>query len=494
MKIKSLVKLFSVLVIVSISVSINPTPALADVAPPQKPPGSNPQPGEETTQVRMVAETVLLEVGATAPEGSLGQAKVTASFRMLNLGSEAESMGVLFPISANDGFFNYPELKNFQVWVDDRFTSYQRVELKDEFDDPIPWAEFQVTFPPGEEVTIDVAYTLDASGEYPYVTYAYLLTTGAGWQGSIGSADLTVRLPYDVTPGNVFLQDGAGWGSTTPGHIIDGREMRWHFEDFEPEYEHNLTICMVMPSAWEKVLRERDNVSRNPDDGEAWGRLGKIYKEISRLRRGLRYDPGGAALYPLAVEAYEKAVTLLPNDAWWHAGYADLLFNHFYWTTFFDDPTNLAEMVKTLEELNLSISLDPDNEVALALLEEISYAMPEAVARDGDGFILTLLTATPEFQPTDTPQVEPSPTVPAPTDTPALDPSLTIPAPTETPTVPTLTPEPEEAPPDDPPTNAPVVEPREEEDSGGLPFCGSILLLPLMGVVLVSKRLFSSHR
>ena len=74
-----------------------------------------------------------------------------------------------------------------------------------------------------------------------------------------------VRLPYDVTPENVFLQDGAGWGSTTPGHGIDGREMRWHFEDFEPGYEHNLTVCLVMPSAWEKVLTELYSNTNNAD-------------------------------------------------------------------------------------------------------------------------------------------------------------------------------------------------------------------------------------
>jgi hypothetical protein len=39
-----------------------PSMALADVAPPANPPGSNLQPGSETTQVRMMAETVLVDV------------------------------------------------------------------------------------------------------------------------------------------------------------------------------------------------------------------------------------------------------------------------------------------------------------------------------------------------------------------------------------------------------------------------------------------------
>jgi len=432
---KTLFKVLSLVTLVAGIFSLPLNPAFADAAPPLAPPGSNPQPGQEYTQVRMMAETVLVEVQDTAPEGSLGQAVVNAAFSMLNLGSDTESMGVLFPISANDGWFSYPELKNFQVWVDGAPVNFRRVELpdsRDYSDDLVPWAEFEVTFPPGEDVVIEVAYTMEASGEYPFVTYAYMLTTGAGWQGTIGSADLIVRLPYEVTPGNVFLEDGAGWGSTTQGYTLEGREMRWYFEDFEPTYKHNLVVCLVMPTAWEKVLVERANVTQDPEDGEAWGRLGKIYKEISKLRRGMRRDPGGAAVYPLAVEAYEKSVTLLPNDAWWHAGYADLLYNHFYWTTYFTDPTNLEELIKTLEELNISISLGPDNELALDLLRQISIFNPEAVELKEDGYIFTWLTATPEFPHTETPQVDPNPTEPVPTGTLTLSPSPTQPDPAGT--------------------------------------------------------------
>ena len=45
----------------------------ADVAPPELPPGSNLHPGSESTQVRMVAEKVLIEILDDAPQNSLGQ-------------------------------------------------------------------------------------------------------------------------------------------------------------------------------------------------------------------------------------------------------------------------------------------------------------------------------------------------------------------------------------------------------------------------------------
>ena len=80
-----------------------PTSARADIAPPDQPPGANPVPGSESTQVRMVAETVLLDVQASAPAGSLGRAAVTATFTMQNLGDSPETMAVRFPLTFWNG-------------------------------------------------------------------------------------------------------------------------------------------------------------------------------------------------------------------------------------------------------------------------------------------------------------------------------------------------------------------------------------------------------
>jgi hypothetical protein len=464
-----------------------PQAALADIAPPSNPPGANPGPSEESTQVRMVAETVLINVLRTPPEGSLGQATVTADFTMLNLGSEAETMGVRFPISANDGFFNYPEIKNLQIVVNGTDVGYRRIEGLDSWGDTVPWAEFDVFFPAGKEVYIQVSYLLEGSGEYPYIAFSYLLETGAGWQGTIGSADLTVRLPYEATSGNVFLDSSPGWGETSPGALLTGNEVRWHYEELEPSRADNLSIVLVMPEAWGTVLNERQNVRDNPEDGEAWGRLGKILKEISRLRRGLRYDAGGRELYEESRQAYIQSVTLKPNDAWWHAGYAELLWNHYYWETFFTNPNDTAEMLVVLNELNQSLELDPDNPVALALLEEISYALPEAVEQTDGGFTLKWLTATPISEATSTPELDPTATL-------TLEPSSTLPPPTAT-DIPSNAeqPPPTEPPPptpEPPPTNVPPPTPpptAEPEPESPLPICGSALLLPLLGLMVYWK-------
>lgn len=461
------------LLVILISLSTTST-ARADVAPPEMPPGANPHPGTEATQVRMVAETVLIEVLDSAPEGSLGQARVSAEFLMQNLGSQTETLRVRFPISSDDGFYNYSEINNFRVKVDGSQVSTSPAEyVGGEVDDLVQWAEFDVSFPPGVDVLIEVSYTLEGTGEYPFIAFKYLLETGAGWKDTIGSADLIVRLPYEANPHNVFIDSSPGWGHTSPGATLEESKIRWHYDDLEPEYQHNLSIAMVMPSAWAKVLTERENVANKPDDGEAWGRLGKIYKETALLRRGIRRDAGGQELYELSRQAYERCLELLPDDALWHLGYANLLFARYYWEEYAIGGSERTNLFKAIEEYSIAYNLDPDNETIIYWIDEAYYAT-DAIERleDGNGYIFHWLTTTPTIVPTRTLTPSDTPT-PAPTATVTVPPPTATQGPTNSPQ-PTTTPKGFEAQP-------------SAETAPSLPICGSLLIIPL-GLALIFKE------
>src|SRR5215475_2778363 len=108
-----------------------PMSALADVAPPYNPPGSNVEPGSENTQVRMVAETVVISVRSDITPESLGSAHVTADFTMHNTGSQAENLAVRFPISSDDGRGAYPELSDMGVKVEGKQIPFRRVSYPD---------------------------------------------------------------------------------------------------------------------------------------------------------------------------------------------------------------------------------------------------------------------------------------------------------------------------------------------------------------------------
>jgi hypothetical protein len=74
-------------------------PVRADVAPPQQPPGSSVGPEGDTTQVRMMAETVIINILKDVISGTDGQALIDANFTMRNLGNDTEYMNVRFPLA-----------------------------------------------------------------------------------------------------------------------------------------------------------------------------------------------------------------------------------------------------------------------------------------------------------------------------------------------------------------------------------------------------------
>ena len=135
----------------------------------------------------------------------------------------------------------------------------------------------------------------------------------------------------------------------------------------------------------------------NPKDGEAWGRLAKAYKEAARLPKGwLRDDPAGIELVDLSEAAYERCLALLPKDALWHYGYADLLWSEYYWGTRISPTGDIEGLLpRALAELQTVLALDPDNSLAQDLLLEISLAVDGAVELDGDDYVFLALTATP---------------------------------------------------------------------------------------------------
>ena len=240
-------------------------PAYADIAPPQPPPGSNIGPGDQPTQVQMVWERVTLKV-ITVPSakpalaGDVAAARVTATFSMRNQGTAREQLAVRFPLSNPDGsgdgtLNNWPEIKDLQAKVNQQGVGVGRITTPNPFGEQYPavaWGVFNVTFPPGKDVLIDVTYTAQPQGYLPFGTFHYILETGAGWKGPIGSVDLTVTLPYAADAENV-MPDETAYPGSTPGGQFSGNDIHWHFENLEPTPQDNFEVSLVLPIYWQDV-------------------------------------------------------------------------------------------------------------------------------------------------------------------------------------------------------------------------------------------------
>jgi hypothetical protein len=477
-------------------------PARADVAPPDVPPGASLLPGSEGTHVQMLSETVLLDVLSNPAGSSAGQARTTATFTMRNLGSQTETLAVRFPLTfwngTSDGFSNYPEIRDLKAYTNDKPAATRRVVEPSPYDTwdgrAIPWAAFDVTFPPNQDVILKVVYTAEAQGDFPQssiklVAFRYVLETGSGWAGTIGQAEVIVRLPYPANVQNVMLSGQTGYSSTSPGAEIRGSEVRWTFRDFEPQAENNLEVTIVQPPHWLRILQERQNVQVNPRDGEAWGRLGKACKEALLFRRDQRDDPGGEELYLEAKEAYRRSLDLLPDDALWHLGNGDLLWNHFlyrhYWTG--SGPYDYSELEEALRSLKRALELQPDLERAQEMLDWIASAVPEALTRLEDGYDYLLLTATPAA-PTSTASETPVFTAtlpPTAVQSSTIQPEFTA-TPTPAPLEPSATPAAVSQVSPIAPENS---VPEEAAPAGRAPCtAGALPLLPLGGLLIARRR------
>ena len=438
------------------------TPARADIAPPEPPYGTNPIPGAETTHVRMVSETVLMEVDVE------GLAHVTADFYMRNVGSETESMQVRFPFDTTSrgdlckGLMPFRPISDLQAWVDDQQVAITLTYETIEYPVPTPnvwqvpcWANFPVIFPPAQDVHITVTYMAEPYDFYydNQYYYDYILETGAGWQGTIGSAEIILRLPY-------LLDEYNYYGCTPDDCTVSENEVRWSFSAFEPDF--NISAGVVPPPTWMRVLDGRADVAANPQDGEAWGRLGWAYKDVVMQMRGTRGDTAGQEMYTWSVEAYQQAVTLLPGDADWHYGYAELLCHHAEWEDWAMTQEELQSTWLACEEqLKAALDLNSAHERANKLLQsligisapwviDMSAYMPATPTPPTPSATYTPRPPTPRptithtaIRTTPRPSITlppgtfrnltPSPTIPIPVSTQTARPTATLPAPTALP-------------------------------------------------------------
>jgi hypothetical protein len=403
------------------------TPSFADIAPPPPSEGFTILPGNETTQVRMTYENVFMNIDVN------GVARVDANFVMRNTGNKEESMEVRFPLYssiknqpgdlkcgfAGGGQLTGSPIQDLAVWVWDKPQPVKTVvetmawhvfkggpEVEGEKVVMPCWGVFAVVFPPGLDVPIEVKYTSPS--------YSYILTTGAGWKGTIGQADITFRLPYEVVLGQSLDK------CLPELCLLNGRDIQWKFNDFEPT--ENVSINMIKPDVWWRIITEINNLKLNPSDGQAWKRLAIAYRDS--LRWDINHDsfindPENMKHYQLSVETFQKAINLISGDSDLHLRYAQLLCLNgvaVYAGNVFD----LEPFEECVRQLKQSLALDPQNKNALDFLQNLSgfnLNGKPVIRMNGPQPDYLILTPSFVLQSSGTPTAI-APTSPKPTQTP----------------------------------------------------------------------------
>jgi hypothetical protein len=379
-------KLFAVCFLIAVAAAIVPgRAALSDAAPPRKPPGGSVAPAAGTTMVQMLAENVTLWIRPGSGGGYA--ASVTADFNFRNQGSSAESMQARFPMEPvggeGDGYGSHPLIRNFAAQAGGAALPVTVVQEPFTDGPAVAWSTFPLTFPVGKDVFLRVTYELDIDPGKSGGSLRYILETGAGWYGTIGSAVITFRFPYAVGPVNVTDLEEA---------VVTGNEVRFLFSDFEPDDSDNVVLGFVWPAFWQKVLDLEHRTGENPKDVRSIIALADAYQDLC-ADRGL-----DASL--LAETTVLMGLTYSPDSADLHAELAKVYFTRLLplcrlsSATGFDADETIAGLQR---ELNLALQLDPQNELAL----EVRQAIADMQKYDPD-----FLSTTEPVQATKTPAEE----------------------------------------------------------------------------------------
>lgn len=297
--------------------------AAADVGLPPSQPGSSLSPGDYETRVQMVSEQVEIIIPEKLPEKWMAEAQVTADFQMLNLGEADETIEVWFPFGEKSEYskgWDVIQVIDLQVWVDGQEREVM-VNQSDQW--LIIWAHWPVTFPAGESVHIRVSYTITENlvggGPYNFHSFFYIMETGAGWEGVIEEAVLTVQAPYVLDELEDFL-GGAAFFARPEGYSPDGNTISWTFQDLEPTEDDNLEIYLLHQEIWKTINSAREALADDPDDWEA------SYQLAAALHAWLNAQPslvsGGfiatapdlSGLEELAAACYRRALDHSPPD------------------------------------------------------------------------------------------------------------------------------------------------------------------------------------
>lgn len=374
----------------------------ANGAPPPDPTVGGASPYQpQKTDVQMMAETVFIDVPPSNREEPT-QIKVDANFTMRNQGKIEEQMQVIFPLTRLNTFSSGEalyeiDISSFTAKVNGQSVPFTTIttppevtitDMEHGFYPDVQWAAFEVTFPVQRDVTFQVKYEMlnpyriPDGGYENFTGIAYVLETGAGWYGNILSAEITLRLPYQIEEIALYY--------AKPGYVISGRELHWTLKDFEPTRDDNLDVRVVEAERWQEIVDLRSKVRQHPNNADSWDELAGGYESLSIFNimggYGFAYHLNHRTS-DLAVEARRKVVELRPEWGDAHLRLAEILWYtnpkvEAFWSL--NEPRNIIQpndpsIQEVLHELDLAWSYGLSKDLNWNedyLLEMINLTVP----------------------------------------------------------------------------------------------------------------------
>lgn len=372
--------LFMVFLLIGLSAGKQQT-VYADMAPPPDPEIGGLFPFQDT-EVQMVYERVEMELeffqSEMTPDRDANRITVNAYFLMKNQGEVDESMQAVFPLSlspfcfgvttdtSGDSFTYYDiNLESFQVSIDGNSVPSSIIRTNYNGCNDFPWGAFDVEFPVAKEVLVKVSFVMETLDLDAIQSLDYVLLTGAGWSGPIGSGYIIMKFPYAITS-DAILSD------STSGYQILHNEVFWSFTNLEPAAEDNIHLSFISPDVWMNIQNYRQTIETKPDSPEVWLGLIDNYVGISTTHGGdiIRDTTFFGKIEP----AFQEAIYYNPDNAELNARYAQFLLHQA--SPHLMGKISDSSSAQILSLLNKALSLEPDNQTANQTIKELMWVSP----------------------------------------------------------------------------------------------------------------------
>lgn len=226
------------------------------------------------TGIRMASAKVDIEWGLPC--------KMSAIFEMENKTSQAIDIALGFPVSLPANLRSRDAL-DFSMSFDgvpaDPSDITEVGNSTDNFPRNTTWYRCRHRFVPGK-TTVTVTTKLPASLVYstPYrEVLSYCIETGAAWEGTIGSEEVTIHFPSPITPDQIVK-------STPASCTVKDKTVCWEFKNFKPKgQDHDVILQYLRPDVATALSLLRAQVAKDPGNADLKLKLAKNLFALDRL-------------------------------------------------------------------------------------------------------------------------------------------------------------------------------------------------------------------
>jgi hypothetical protein len=289
------------------------------------------------TAVQMASQQVSVEIRHDPEADSGYRAEVEATFDLYNPG-EATSLTVGYPEELFRTIGEHPPLRlvNLAVRVDGQPVTVSSELVREnasgnafEVTDS-DWLVWPVDFESGASHLVTVSFEQELRGQsrefvdgraYGGVFFFdYVLISGAGWDGPIGEAEISVQFPEDIDLDTFYTVSPMAFG--LPAEAVALRQSQkviWRNGDFEPD--ENFTIAFLSPEVSAELRRARQ-IAASSNDAADHGRLAELLFSLSNspLGQAWAFNPGNERLLSEGMLEVGRGLALDPDSgAVWSA-------------------------------------------------------------------------------------------------------------------------------------------------------------------------------